>query len=78
MTRLGDAVGAGRCEGADALAGASPDVTDSGVPARPIPLGARWLADQATVAVATIPSSAAATHNIVWRFTITARYSGPG
>jgi hypothetical protein len=53
-------------------------VTDSGVPARPIPLAASWLADQATVAVATIPSNAAATHNIVWRFTITARYSGPG
>ena len=55
-----------------------PEVTDKGSPARPILVAASWLADQATVAVATIPSNAAAIHNTVWRFTITASYSGRG
>lgn len=64
--------------GAGVLAGASPEVTDSGSPARPIRVAASRLADQATVAVAAIPSSAAATHNRVWRFTISPSYSAPG
>ena len=63
---------------AGVLSGASPEVTDSGAPARPTLVPASRLADQATVAVATMPSSAAATHNIVRRFTVTGRYSGPG
>ena len=64
--------------GAAMLAGASPEVTDNGSPARPIRVAASWLADQATVAVAAIPSSAAATHNSVWRFTVSPSYSAPG
>jgi len=64
--------------GAGVLAGASPEVTDSGSPARPIRVAASRLADQATVAVATIPSSAAATHNNVRRFTVSPSYSAPG
>jgi hypothetical protein len=64
--------------GAVVLAGASPEVTDSGSPARPIRVTASWLADQATVAVAAIPSSAAATHNNVRRFTVSPSYSASG
>jgi hypothetical protein len=60
------------------IAGASPDVTDSGAPARPTLVAASRLADQAMVAVATMPSSAAATHNSVRRFTITSSYSRRG
>ena len=63
---------------AGVLTGASPEVTDSGAPARPTLVDASRLADQATVAVATMPSNAAATHNIARRFTVTGRYSGPG
>ena len=55
---------------AGALGGARPAVTDSGVPASPTPLAASRLADQATVAVAAMPSSAAATHSIVRRLTV--------
>jgi hypothetical protein len=57
--------------GRSVVAGASPEVTDSGAPASPTLVAARRLADHATVAVATMPSSAAATHSSVWRFTIT-------
>jgi hypothetical protein len=64
--------------GAAVLAGASPEVTDSGSPARPIRVAASRLADQATVAVAAIPSSAAATHNNVRRFTAGPSYSASG
>lgn len=37
-----------------------------------------WLAPQATVAVATIPSTAAAAHNIVRLLTFTSSYSARG
>jgi hypothetical protein len=72
------AAGARACVGSDGLAGASPEVTDNGSPARPMRVAASRLADQATVAVAAIPSSAAATHNNVRRFTVTASYSASG
>lgn len=64
--------------GAEVLAGARPEVTDNGSPARPTLVAASWLADQATVAVAAMPSSAVATHSIVRRFTVRASYSAPG
>jgi hypothetical protein len=64
--------------GADVLVGASPEVTDSGSPARPMRVAASRLADQATVAVAAMPSNAAATHNSVRRFTVRPSYSAPG
>ncbi len=60
------------------LVGANPEVTDSGSPARPTRVAASRLADQATVAVAAMPSSAAATHNNVRRFTFNASYSASG
>jgi hypothetical protein len=63
---------------AGVLAGARPEVTDNGSPASPTRVAASWLADQATVAVAAMPSSAAMTHSKVRRFTVTASYSAPG
>jgi hypothetical protein len=63
---------------AEVVVGANPEVTDSGSPARPMGVAASWLADQATVAVATMPSSAAVTHISVWRFTVRASYSALG
>ncbi len=64
--------------GGEVLAGASPEVTDTGSPARPMRVAANWLADQATVAVAAMPSRAAATHNNVRRFTVSRSYSASG
>jgi hypothetical protein len=52
--------------------------TDGGSDERPTPGAASWLADQATVAVATMPSTAAAAHNIVRRFTVISRYVAGG
>jgi hypothetical protein len=69
---------AGARAGAAVLVGANPEVTDSGSPARPMRVAASWLADQATVAVAAMPSNAAVTHNNVWRFTVSASYSASG
>jgi hypothetical protein len=78
---------AGRCgfapafpgrAGVEVLAGARPDVTDSGSPASPTLVAASWLADHATVAVAAMPSSAAATHSNVRRFTGASSYSASG
>jgi hypothetical protein len=60
------------------LAGASPVTTDGGSDERPTPGAASWLADQATVAVATMPSTAAAAHNIVRRLTVSSSYSARG
>lgn len=60
------------------LAGASPDVTDSGSPARPIRCPASRLADHATAAVATMPSSAAAIQMIIRRVNFRSRYSAHG
>jgi hypothetical protein len=59
--------GLARCAGARrAAAGARPLATDSGSEARPIRCPASWLADHATAAAATIPSSAA-TQNMTLR-----------
>jgi hypothetical protein len=64
----------GRAEGV--RAGASPCATDSGSAERPIRWPASRLAAQATAAVATIPSSAAAVHAIVRRFMVVPPYPG--
>jgi hypothetical protein len=64
--------------GAEVLVGANCEVTDNGSPARPMRVAANCVADQATVAVAAIPSSAALTHNNVRRFTVRASYLASG
>ena len=61
-----------------AAAGASPETTDGGSEDRPMPGVASWLAPQATVAVATMPSTATAAHNIVRLLKIRSSYSARG
>jgi hypothetical protein len=63
-----------RCTGTETGAGARPETTDGGSDESPIPGATSWLADQATVAVATMPSTAAPAHNIVRRVTVTSSY----
>jgi hypothetical protein len=60
------------------LAGASPTTTDGGSEDRPMPGAASRLAAQATVAVATMPSTAAAAHSMVRLLMFTASYSSHG